>query len=119
MKILQHKFPGKILKQQSRLGLLLFFVLCGLATNAEIPDSSCNCRWKERGANGRIKAVGRYKNNMKHGTWAEYDSSGTIIYKEFYKKGKMMHRFNYVNGKKAERIDWKGRVRKYPACGCY
>lgn len=118
MKLLRLSHIKNLNRQQFRKGLLLFFVLFSLSASA-IPDSTCNCRWKEYHSNGKIKAVGRYKDNMKHGTWASYDSTGNIIYKELYKKNKMMYRYTYVAGKKAERIDWKGRVRKYPACGCY
>jgi hypothetical protein len=98
-----HRYKTKIMKQA-----LTFFLLTGLIyptlTQNNISeiyqDGILNGQFESKYANGKSKAEGAYRNNLKIGKWTIWDSLGNVIMTRQYKEGLAISVRTFQKGKK-------------------
>ncbi len=81
-------------------------------------DSSIDGRYRQYNDSQQLVFEGKYKSGLRHGIFKEYDSSGFLITKTKYKRGKIRWQQLYKDGKIYAVIDKKGVYRRRKDCGC-
>lgn len=75
-------------------------------------------KYREKYANGKVKVSGFYKSGAKHKVWMYYDEFGKMMLKEKWKKGNLLWKAEYEEGRLSRTIDKDGKVLERPKCGC-
>lgn len=96
------------------------FLLCFLffTIGHAFAQSPLDGRYKELFTDGSIKVSGYYKNGQKTKTWMYYQEGGKLVTKEKWKKGELLWKVKYEEGKVSEILDKEGNVKVYSKCGC-
>lgn len=98
--------------------LLLFCCLLIWLPLTAQQDSTQDGKYRVYHHNGKMALDGAYKDTLRHGTWEEFDTDGWLQRKTRYRRGKIIWIKIYREGRLAEVINRKGKVKKMKDCGC-